>query len=87
MSAHPDPPTGLSTATKPRDWAPHYGASPKAAVQRFFGKYATTSGRASRSEYWWWVLVSVAVISGLHLLMTAGGGISPSTGEVTAGQQ
>lgn len=26
------------------------------AVKSVFGKYATFSGRASRSEFWWWVL-------------------------------
>ncbi|MDR2253548.1 MAG: DUF805 domain-containing protein [Bifidobacteriaceae bacterium] len=32
---------------------PYYGASLGKAVARFFRKYATFSGRASRSEYWW----------------------------------
>ena len=52
--------------TRPQDWqggepplwAPYYGAPFPAAVKRFFAKYATFSGRASRSEYWWWVPVS-----------------------------
>jgi uncharacterized membrane protein YhaH (DUF805 family) len=26
------------------------------AIRTVFGKYATISGRAARSEYWWWVL-------------------------------
>jgi uncharacterized membrane protein YhaH (DUF805 family) len=26
------------------------------AIRSVFGKYATISGRAARSEYWWWVL-------------------------------
>ncbi|WP_426225158.1 DUF805 domain-containing protein [Pseudarthrobacter sp. DSP2-3-2b1] len=38
--------------------APLYGASLPDAVIRFFKKYGTFSGRASRSEYWWWVLVN-----------------------------
>ena len=32
---------------------PLYGASFGQAVSRFFKKYGTFSGRASRSEYWW----------------------------------
>ena len=45
------PPTGAGGV--PPLWAPYYGAPPVAAVKRFFQKYATFSGRASRSEYWW----------------------------------
>jgi uncharacterized membrane protein YhaH (DUF805 family) len=44
--------------------APLYGATIGQAVARFFQKYATFSGRASRSEYWWWFLVNF-VISGV----------------------
>ncbi|MFJ4037963.1 DUF805 domain-containing protein [Microbacterium sp. NPDC090007] len=49
---------------------PYYGAPIGAAVQRFFKKYATFRGRASRSEFWWWALVNVmvaSVLSGLAL--------------------
>jgi len=53
---------------------PYYGAPLSAAVRRFFKKYATFSGRASRSEYWWWVLVSVVVSFALQLLITVTGG-------------
>ena len=37
------------------------------AVASALGKYATFQGRASRSEYWWFVLFGVAVpwISGV----------------------
>ena len=31
------------------------------AVQSVFSKYATFSGRAVRSEFWWWVLFSIIV--------------------------
>jgi uncharacterized membrane protein YhaH (DUF805 family) len=41
-------------------------------VARFFMKYATFSGRASRSEYWWWALVSGIVSGVTNLLMLAG---------------
>lgn len=48
---------------------PYYGAPFGAAVRRFWTKYATFSGRASRSEFWWWYLVAFivnAVLSGLR---------------------
>ena len=31
------------------------------AVKSVLGKYATFSGRASRSEYWWWTLALIIV--------------------------
>lgn len=46
---------------------PHYGAPPLEAVRRFFVKYATFRGRASRAEYWWVVLAGVV----LNLLLRA----------------
>lgn len=56
---------------EPPIWAPYYGAPFPAAVQRFFKKYATFSGRASRSEYWWWTLVAVAVGIVLNIITGA----------------
>ncbi|KAA0960699.1 DUF805 domain-containing protein [Microbacterium sp. ANT_H45B] len=47
---------------------PLYGASFPQAVSRFFLKYATFSGRASRSEYWWWVLANVLVALAFNLI-------------------
>lgn len=45
---------------------PHYGISFGGAIARFYRKYATFSGRASRSEYWWvqlmWLLSWVPLI-------------------------
>jgi uncharacterized membrane protein YhaH (DUF805 family) len=58
---------------EPPLWAPYYGAPFQAAVKRFFKKYATFSGRASRSEYWWWTLVAVAVSIVLNIIIGAGG--------------
>ena len=49
------------TPTEPPLWAPFYGANPFQAVKRFFAKYATFTGRASRSEYWWWNLASTVI--------------------------
>ena len=50
-----------SPAGEPALDQPYYGAPFGAAVKRFFTKYATFSGRASRSEFWWWFLVSVVI--------------------------
>lgn len=48
-------------AGEPPLWAPYYGAPFPVAVKRFFTKYAVFSGRASRSEYWWWALVGFLI--------------------------
>ena len=47
---------------------PHYGIGFGAAVKRGFTKYATFTGRASRSEYWWWTLFTACGFFGLGLL-------------------
>lgn len=47
---------------------PLYGATFGQAISRFFKKYGTFTGRASRSEFWWTALVVFlvnAVISGI----------------------
>lgn len=41
--------------------APFYGASLPIAFGRSWRKYATFSGRASRSEFWWWELIELIV--------------------------
>jgi uncharacterized membrane protein YhaH (DUF805 family) len=61
-----------AAAGEPPLWAPFYGAPFPVAVRRFFKKYATFSGRASRSEYWWWTLVSVGVSIILNIFISAG---------------
>ncbi|HEY8702131.1 MAG TPA: DUF805 domain-containing protein [Arthrobacter sp.] len=58
---------------EPPLWAPYYGAPFPAAVRRFFKKYAAFSGRASRSEYWWWALASVGLSIILNIIVGAGG--------------
>jgi len=50
-----------STGGEPPLNQPYYGASIGAAIRRFFTKYATFRGRASRSEFWWWELVAAIV--------------------------
>ena len=42
-------------------WAPWYGIGFLDAFTRFFKKYARFDGRASRSEYWFWVLGNAIV--------------------------
>jgi uncharacterized membrane protein YhaH (DUF805 family) len=64
---------------------PLYGATFGQAVSRFFTKYATFSGRASRSEFWWsWLfflgLVTligfpIGAIVGLTGTPTSSGGV------------
>lgn len=56
-------------------WAPLYGASAPEAVIRFFKKYATFSGRASRSEYWWVTLVN-GVVSNLFYFLAVFAGVN-----------
>ncbi|SIR65248.1 DUF805 domain-containing protein [Microbacterium sp. RURRCA19A] len=72
-----------SSQTAPALNQPYYGAPLGAAVQRFFKKYATFTGRASRSEFWWWILIAAIVNLVLNILATVGGvGVTPS-GELT----
>jgi uncharacterized membrane protein YhaH (DUF805 family) len=78
-SQQPYPPQ-QSWQGEPPLWAPYYGAPFAVAVKRFFKKYATFSGRASRSEYWWWTLVSVGISIILNVIVTAGTSTSTSLG-------
>lgn len=41
------------------------------AISDGFSKYATFSGRSSRSAYWWWVLFYVLVIIGASIIDAA----------------
>ncbi len=53
---------------------PYYGVPFWGADRRFFVKYATFSGRASRSEFWWWFLASAVVSAIISLIGDIGGG-------------
>ena len=64
---------------EPPLWAPYYGASLPVAFRRFWLKYAAFSGRASRSEYWWWMLISVGVVIAVEILMAIAGIAGAST--------
>ncbi|TDZ82109.1 Inner membrane protein YhaI [Mycobacteroides salmoniphilum] len=62
------PPPNLG-AQDPKDLTlPLYDATLNQAVSRFFGNYATFSGRASKSEYWWATLASCLAVAALILL-------------------
>lgn len=78
----------MSHPTPPLE-QPLYGASFGQAVGRFFKKYATFSGRASRSEYWWVYLFNVivaAILWILALIMGATGAhIDAATGAAVPG--
>lgn len=85
MYQPPHQPYPEASGSEPPLWAPYYGAPFPVAVKRFFKKYATFSGRASRSEYWWWMLVSILVTLGLTALsggLTAEAGSEPGTGNI-----
>lgn len=58
---------------------PYYGAPIGAAAKRFFKKYATFSGRASRSEFWWWTLIAGIVSIVLNIILGAAGGNTMGT--------
>lgn len=56
---------------EPPLWLPWYGISFPNAVKRFFTKYATFTGRASRGEYWWVILFTVLVAIVFSILNAA----------------
>lgn len=64
----------MTSTTAPLS-APLYGATLGQAVTRFFKKYATFSGRASRSEFWWFFLVNFVVGGVLYGIALAAGAI------------
>jgi uncharacterized membrane protein YhaH (DUF805 family) len=83
----PPPPPYLASPGEPPLWAPYYGASIGVAFSRFWKKYATFSGRASRSEFWWWYLISVIFAIVFEIVFVSVGAASTvvdsSTGSVT----
>ena len=60
MTYAPPPSFSTTTPTEGHD-APLPGATFGQAVSRFYGRYATFSGRASRSEFWWVALFMALV--------------------------
>jgi len=57
----PSAPIPRDASGAPPLWAPWYGIGFLDAVTRFFKKYARFDGRASRSEFWYWVLANAIV--------------------------
>ena len=64
---------------------PHYGIGFVDAVKRGFKKYATFTGRASRSEYWWWTLFTFITYLVLGLLTYVAGIATSRDGGRTPG--
>lgn len=62
---------------------PYYGAPFGIAVKRFWKKYATFSGRASRSEYWWWTLLASIISVILNIIVIALRGHAGTSGAMT----
>ncbi|WP_402469959.1 DUF805 domain-containing protein [Isoptericola aurantiacus] len=57
------------------------------AIKTVFSKYATFSGRARRSEFWFWALFVFLINVVMSILISATGGISIDldTGEISYG--
>lgn len=64
---------------KPSLDQPYYGIGFVDAVKRVFAKYARFDGRASRGEYWWWVLAYSLVLGVLAVLIVLASGPEPQT--------
>jgi uncharacterized membrane protein YhaH (DUF805 family) len=88
VTYQPNQSGAVQSAPPPLD-LPHYGISILDAVKRGFKKYGTFAGRASRSEYWWWVLFTFIVYTALALLTfvigmatSPDGGRTPGAGAI-----
>jgi uncharacterized membrane protein YhaH (DUF805 family) len=81
VSYQPQP---SDTVPPPLD-RPYYGIGFGGAVARGFKKYATFTGRASRSEYWWWTLFTFLTYLVLGLLAYAVGITTSRDGGRTPG--
>jgi len=55
---------------------PHPGAGMRLSVSRFYSLFAIFRGRASRSEYWWVVLVFGVIFSALGTLSFGSGAVA-----------
>lgn len=83
MSVPPSPQFAAHESATPLD-LPLHGASFGQAFRRFWKKYATFSGRASRSEFWWWYLANTLVVVVLYVFMAIGG-VAGATYDATTG--
>ena len=64
---------------------PYYGIGFMDAVKRALKKYARFDGRASRSEYWWWVLAVAIVEAVLTVLAVIFAVVGASDNGIGAG--
>ncbi len=80
----PIQPYGSAPVGEPPLWLPWYGIPFGAAARRGWKKYATFDGRASLSEYWWWVLFTGLISLGGYLLLLVSIAITAATGGVGA---
>ncbi|HXH36948.1 MAG TPA: DUF805 domain-containing protein [Plantibacter sp.] len=58
---------GLSTTPPVTDDRPLYGATFQQAFVRFWQRYGLFTGRASRSEFWWWALANAIAVVVLNV--------------------
>jgi uncharacterized membrane protein YhaH (DUF805 family) len=84
VSYQPNPSGTAQLSSPPLD-LPHYGIGFVDAVKRGFKKYATFTGRASRSEYWWWTLFTFVIYLVLGLVTFAVGMATSRDGGRTPG--
>jgi uncharacterized membrane protein YhaH (DUF805 family) len=84
VSYQPQPSDAAPPASPSLD-QPHYGISFGGAIARGFKKYATFAGRASRSEYWWWLLFTFVAYLVLGLAAYALGVATSRDGGRTPG--
>jgi uncharacterized membrane protein YhaH (DUF805 family) len=63
-----------------------HGIGPLAAYGRAFRKFATFSGRASRGEYWWFVLTNMLISGVLWAWFAVAGGAAVMSGAQWSGQ-
>jgi uncharacterized membrane protein YhaH (DUF805 family) len=80
------PATGYGGGPVPLQ-APLYGASVSQAFTRFWKKYATFTGRASRSEFWWWALINFLITSVLSSIGVAIAGGDTSAAAMMSGSR
>jgi uncharacterized membrane protein YhaH (DUF805 family) len=55
------------------------------AIQTVLRKYAEFTGRASRAEFWWWMLFNLLVVGALNLFSVIEIGDNSSLGSLLAG--
>jgi uncharacterized membrane protein YhaH (DUF805 family) len=80
--------TANSSEPEPGEWPlsdPYDGATFRIALDRFWKKYATFTGRASKSEYWWAVLF-IAITGAVVNVIDAAGLISMNLSSASATQ-